>query len=587
MRISRALILAALLGTCAAVAYGQRAEGSARNPTTISVDTPHRGSVDTGESYYSVAVEPGVRYQITLDDMSDDADLFLYGGDASFEEYTQVSDSGSTELESAVTQSSSRRLYLIVDGQFTDSGTEFWLTVTEFRGDVFVDEGSRSSPVLVRVDEEHSGSVGTGTSYYRIRVQANSVYEILLSGLVDDADIEVFADDSYEDLLGSSANGGESDEEFRVASVGSELYIAVDGGLTDRGSPLRLLAVKLRDALPSEGSRDDPVRLRVGSARAGSVSTDSSYYWVAVEAGLVYRVELTDLEDDADLEVYHDARLDDYAGGASRGGSSDDIVDVIPKTDSLYLVVDGSLTDAGTPLSIRVVRGGEPPRAEGRVTIEPVRLTIGVPHDGEVNTGRSYYAVSVTPGIVYDISLSGMTADGDLYIHDDDPTYAEQQASSTLGGADDDDSVQVEAGGRLLHISVDGSNTNIGTRFQILVTDRGVPTAAEGGDGTPVTLTIGRPRRGQVDASNSVYLAQTTPGREYQITLDDASDDIDLYVYADEERAEELASSFNPELEPEQVTVVAPGRRLVIVADGSYTSTGGTFTVLIAEAQGR
>ena len=51
--------------------------------------------------------------------------------------------------------------------------------------------------------------------------------------------------------------------------------------------------------------------------------------------------------------------------------------------------------------------------------------------------------------------------------------------------------------------------------------------------------------------------------------------------------AEELASSFNPELEPEQVTMVAPGRRLVIVADGSYTSTGGTFTVLIAEAQGR
>ena len=146
MRIPRALILAALLGACAVMASGQRAEGSARNPTTLSVDSPHRGSVDTGESYYSVPVAPGVSYQVTVEDMSDDADLFLYGGDASFEEYTQVSDAGSTEPESVVTQSSGSRLYLIVDGQFTDNGTEFWLTVTEFQGDVFIDEGTRGNP---------------------------------------------------------------------------------------------------------------------------------------------------------------------------------------------------------------------------------------------------------------------------------------------------------------------------------------------------------------------------------------------------------------------------------------------------------
>jgi hypothetical protein len=586
MGIMRAATLVALLGTVAILGYSQRAaenEGSQESPVALTVGEPHSGRVGTDVSFYVAEVQDGARYELTLTNMTDDADLYLYGGDRSFDEYLQVSDHGATEPESLVTQARGPQLFISVDGGFTDAGTRYSLAVREFAGEVLLDEGSPDDPIEVEVATPYFGTVGTGTSYYVAEVEPSALYEIVLTGLIDAADIEIFADRDFSDLLGSSTNSGDADEEFRIASLGERLFISIDGGLTSRGSPLSLAIDKLGDALASEGSRSAPLRLAIGRQHAGSVSNNSSYYQISVQPELVYNIELSELQADADLEVYHDAGLTDYAGGSARGGNETDLVQVIPTGSTLYIVVDGSLTDAGTSLSLAVARGGDPPRAEGRVSIEPRQLQIGVPHDGQVNTGRSYYVVAVTPGLTYDVSLAGMTADGDLYVHDDDPTYAKQQQSSARGGADDD-SVQVEASGRSLFISVDGSNTNIGTTFQILVTDRGAPTAAEGTGSSAVELTLGRARRGQVDTSRSIYWIAAEPGRNYILSLTDMSDDIDLYIYADLELSQELASSINAELAAETLEVAAPGRRLVIVADGSYTSSGGTFTVT-AEAR--
>lgn len=88
-----------------------------------------------------------------------------------------------------------------------------------------------------------------------------------------------------------------------------------------------------------------------------------------------------------------------------------------------------------------------------------------VTHNGSVDTTASYYTVTVSSSEDYDVTLSNMLDDADLYISYDGSTLG----SYSINPGTTDDYVLAQPTGTVLYIMVDGSFTVAGTSFTLSV----------------------------------------------------------------------------------------------------------------------
>ncbi len=263
------------------------------------------------------------------------------------------------------------------------------------------------------------------------------------------------------------------------------------------------------------------------------------------------------------------------------------VEDLVVDGDAIYeILVSINLVDtvdttgytslAAIPVSVTNVDSGIAPVSEGTSAI-PVVLAYGVdvPYAGTVDTTNSYYEITgVYAGTSYAVSISGMSADADLFVYDDLMQTAPLCSSGTAG----DDACNATPTGTSIWVRVSGQWTGgFGAGYTLDVAG----PAAEGTMAMPAVLAYGieLPYAGSVDATNSYYeLIGVTAGTTYDVSITGTSTDADLYVYDDLGYSALLCSSA--QVGDDSCTATPTGTSLWVRVYGGWTGGAGAVYTL-------
>lgn len=305
----------------------------------LTVGTPHSGIVDLTTSTYQVAVTPGSSYTVTLTDLTDDADLYLY--DSLGTELCRGMNGG-TSAESCTVTASESVLYITVGGNFatTNGGATYTIAVVEESQS----GGYTSESVELVVGTPYSGMVDLTTSSYQVAVTAGSSYTVTLTNLTDDADLYLF--DSSGTQLCVGYNGGTTDESCTVTATESVLYISVSGAWATASGGATYTITVVGDGQSSGGyTAESWAWFTIGTPYNGQVDTTSSSYYAAVTPGQAYTFTLSGVTDDVDLYVV-DSAYNILCSSTQIGGADESCSATITESFA-YILVDGSYTTAG------------------------------------------------------------------------------------------------------------------------------------------------------------------------------------------------------------------------------------------------
>jgi hypothetical protein len=239
---------------------------------------------------------------------------------------------------------------------------------------------------------------------------------------------------------------------LRVLGVGGALLLTV------LLSSCAFLA-GLFSSFEDEGSMTSP--MSIGSAAAATVSHDgqvtsgdNSYYVVTVGMNHTYTVTLSGMDSDVDLYVYSDSGFSTLINSSTAVSTTTDVVTAIAAYQTVLYIKAYSI-DSGTSFTLSVADTGA--RASDGSVSAPVSIGNRVAgainnFSGGANTINSYYVVAVSAGTSYTITMTGLSADLDLYLYSD-ATFTTLLDSSWASGTSND-SVTGTASVSFLYIKV-------------------------------------------------------------------------------------------------------------------------------------
>ncbi|GEJ56691.1 Ig-like domain-containing protein [Anaeromyxobacter diazotrophicus] len=210
----------------------------------LGTDLPRTGSVDTTRALYRVTgLTPGAFYLAALTKLDDDVDLEVYS-DASLSEgaLACASQTAGTVPESCTAPASAAgELYLAVDGSWTEDGASFQV---ETGPAAPLTHADLAFPAQLPA----AGTVDRGEKDYRVTgLTPGASYVVRISGLSDDADLDVYSDAyHYTTACSSYASGKVDDFCTAVATAAGELFVEVDGESTSSGASFTLSVTAAR-----------------------------------------------------------------------------------------------------------------------------------------------------------------------------------------------------------------------------------------------------------------------------------------------------------------------------------------------------
>lgn len=213
-----------------------------------------------------------------------------------------------------------------------------------------------------------------------------------------------------------------------------------------------------------------------------SAQRTASAYAVPVTPGVTYTVSITGLNDDADLYVFGNdgtfssqaACLANYDNRGTDGTGPEDCT-LTSSADREYVIVDGIFSSTNT-VNYTVLVSPTPaignPVNEGSLQT-PRERVLGVPADGQAGfAGTSYYVVNgLTAGARYTVSITGLSADGDLSVWNDGAFTAPANCLidnlNVVGNAPE--ACTLQSAGTTISFSVSAFTTSGGIAFTSLV----------------------------------------------------------------------------------------------------------------------
>ncbi len=315
-------------------------------------------------------------------------------------------------------------------------------------------EGSEENPLdlsapLDGVQQGNYVSAG-GKSYYRFPIEPGTFYSILISDLTGDADLYNYDNDgTYRAPVCMGAKWGREDElcEFQRAG-GDAVYFMVDGSFSVNGArytiAIHVYEPTILGAAPNSYSL--------------SIQAEKRLYVIPAQMGIAQDVAVSNPSFDVDLYVY---QAPFYCAGVTVGLSGELCPNQIPFDDHFYVFVDGSYSEEGANFELELTTSSF---EEETLELSAAPLV----HFGEVGIDTSIYSVNVSPGRRYDLWLTNMTANVDLWVYGSDSTFQVVECSS----ATDNELEKCEgivAGTDKLYLAVDGSRTNSGAAFAFSV----------------------------------------------------------------------------------------------------------------------
>ena len=203
----------------------------------------------------------------------------------------------------------------------------------------------------------------------------------------------------------------------------------------------------------------------------------------------------------------------------------------------------------------------------------PVVLTVGQPQpDTVIRLGFNAYAAQVTAGALYKISITSPTSDTDLLVFGTDSSYRVLATcainNTSIIGTSPEDCVIV-AQGNALYFAVDG--TFITPNVASYTIDIELLPGSNLTFSTPVldsTTQTGAKR----------YAVPVSPGVTYTIGITGLTDDVDLYVFGNDNTfsAQAICSIDNTLFTgttPEDCTLTSSGNTFYFIVDGIFSST--------------
>ena len=299
-------------------------EGSAFSPqgTNSPVNLPYTGSlllhedgsVDTNTSFYQVT-------GLTIG-----TDYYLRFINLNYNVYFEVQDANDNPMtennfpKQVTFTATTETIKIQVHGDETSAGGEFSFSLND-SSETAITEGDITAPVALAYDPEselliHSGSVDTANSYYVIsNLPANEKLNFSIKELTDNADLFIYSDANFSNLVCESVEYDFSDEKCAITpSVESSVYyVRIGGGRTSKGAFYELSVAP--PLYKSQGTAASPFALEASvvssDGYAGSVDNDNSYYVINnLQAAQNYLISLNQPIHDVDLYVYDTSNFD-------------------------------------------------------------------------------------------------------------------------------------------------------------------------------------------------------------------------------------------------------------------------------------
>lgn len=185
---------------------------------------------------------------------------------------------------------------------------------------------------------------------------------------------------------------------------------------------------------------------------------DKFYQVTGLTNGSKYSVEIYDQSDNAELLVYSDNFKSLVCGSFLDAERTDSCI-ASPSNGSLYIRTNGSNSISGSDYTVDVVPYSVD-ELTGALPFAETTLT---------NNKYKYYFVSgLVNGTDYRVTLTGLTADVDLYLYSDE--FLSNPWKSTQVGTTDEGRVYTANSSGKVYIRVDASKTTAGGNFTIDVT---------------------------------------------------------------------------------------------------------------------
>lgn len=397
----------------------------------------------------------------------------------SFNDNTLVSPTFTPDIPGAYNVS-----LVVNDGTFSS-------TPSETRVDVKIpSEGTLASPVLLNfpTDLPYHGSVidtdgaFAGTSYYLVSgLTAGRTYSVSIANMTENANLNVYQDTAHTTLLCTQYNGTLSERRCLATAASDSLAVSPTGSYSfvDFGTYFDLNLTPL----VAQGSASTPVNLDASLLPFnGVVDNSASYYAISgLSAGTRYVITSYNMLQNVDLYVYADPN--DFAASTATplcsskvpyvGFAGLDACFATSTNNTLYVKIDGSnstwnytnQTTHGSPFQFNIEL---PPSAEGTLNAPVSIAATTLPYTGTVDLTDSYYRLDgLTAGATYNIDISNMIQDGDLYVYADAGFSDPPLCSSNFAASFETCSAAVPAGVNSLYIRMNGANTFTGTRFDL------------------------------------------------------------------------------------------------------------------------
>jgi hypothetical protein len=324
-----------------------------------------------------------------------------------------------------------------------------------------------------------------------------------------------------------------------------------------------------------EGSPDEPFELFLDTPHDSFVDRDVvNFYYVDVDMGSEYTVHLFNMDGDNDLEVSESWQTSfpgNHLGGSAEGGTMDEWFTVQVWDEYLLIEVFGY---EGGNFTIEVFEetGGGGPPVGSPDNPDPIGIGALVTGDLPFN-GEWYYSVPVTPGTIYEVSVSGLTGGIDVY-QNWEPRV---NWNNWLDGGNGSVIVVPSTVYLVIGVYADQPSTfNLEVFEAIGGIDEGTPE-------NPEPISINTPINGAMNAYEEWYYAvPVTFGTTYTITLTNLDGDIDFDVYENSIAIIDwynwVDGSWNGGSDNESVTITAYDDYFIIALE-SWDSSGYTLQI--------
>lgn len=482
-------------------------------------------NVSAGTINYTVTgLSATTLYNVWIHDLSADVSLATFL-DAGLQFSSCSSNNAGTAIEECSTVTTADgELYVAVTATLS---TTYSITVKP----VPVNEGTADIPLEIVTGKTSGAQVGIGSSYYKISgLTPGLVYDISMTDILAEADLEVSMLGDYSSALCQSQNTGSQDELCSLpANFLGELYIKTSSPAAGAYYSLTVTATTAAENI-FEGFRDAPIDTTGLLPYSGTVNYANSYYmFTGLTPGVRYEVRITNNTVNTPVYFYDTPEMVGIDCDLNYG------FDVIPErlcvatapaSGNLYLAIPYY----GTPGGTYTVDIGLAPVAEGNSTTPKEITAASMPYDGQVDTTYSYYVITgLTPDYIYEIQFNGQTHQyAGMAIGDSLTTFNLGCNPCTL---------RSNASGEL-YIKVDGTSTDnenndLGAWFTLAF---GNAENEEGSVASPVVIPgDGTKYQGQVGDRISYYTTSgLVPGNYYQIyQTNDQYENPGVFSYTD------------------------------------------------------